>query len=123
MDKNENNKIFSVYEKIYFPSRISKIKYNIFCYINRIIFALLKAKNAFFEIFKPKFELPSEIIDDSLSTLPNPKNIAYIDNQEINKIRLELVSKTNGFYDKSFFKKDVFAKYLKPKHSTNEFLT
>ena len=122
IDKDEANKIFSVYEKIYLPTRTAKIKHKIKYFFYRIGLGFKNIKNAIVEIFKPKIIIPT-YRREGCDYMPDPKNEKYIDNNEIERIHLDLVSKTEGKYNKNLFKYDVFARFVKPKHSTTEFLS
>jgi hypothetical protein len=121
-DKNEANKIFSAYEKIYLPTRTAKIKHKIKYFFYRICLGVTFIKNAIIESFKPKINIPTSC-KEGFGYMPDPKNETYLNNEDINQIRLDLISKTENKYNKNLFKHDIFARFVKPKHSTTEFLS
>ena len=122
-DKNESDKIFSVYEKIYLPTKTAKIKFKTICFCFRVKNALLKIWKSVCEIFKPKFQIPTYNEKVGFDFMPDPKSERYLNNEDINQIRLQLIEKTEEKYNKNLFKHDVFARFVKPKHSTTEFLS
>jgi hypothetical protein len=121
-DKNESNKIFHAYEKIYLPNRTAKIKHKVKYFFYRISLSLNKIKKAIIESFKPKINIPTHC-KEGFDYMPDPNNERYLNNEDINQIRLDLIAKTENKYNKNLFKHDIFAKFVKPKHSTTEFLT
>ena len=120
-NKNEADKIFSVYEKIYLPTRTAKIKHKIKYFFYRISLSFKNIKNTIIECFKPKLNIPV-YTKDAFDFMPDPKNERYLSNQDINEIRLGLIVESKEKYNKNLFKHDIFARFVKPKHSTTEFL-